>query len=222
MIEQWFTGVPSIERAVPQNADPIKGGIDGERVDSDIMGFFADWARIGSKFPATYLNATLANTYQGWYPGATITGYNFRGGPLYLYTLDGSSYFIFRTETPGEMREPSVLPAVRDFYLTISKSRVLERVPVVSLLFSPGTMLMLAFLCLTVAVSRNGSGRGFALPALLAILISGTVVLGPVMLVRYFLYLFFCVPLTLAFLARPAVFAWTPYARGAPTDHEGG
>jgi hypothetical protein len=206
-IERWWAKLDCLRAYTPQNSDPNKRGVNSQLLRRNVGAFLTDWARIGARHPAAYVNATLANTYQGWYPGAMITGYNHPGGPAYIYPPGSTSYFIFRTEDPGEAREPSLLPPVSDFYRGISKSPALNHVPVISWLFSPGALLMLLVFVLALAAPRGATGRAFFFPALLLVLMACTVFFGPVMLIRYFLSLFFTFPLVVAFLGRPAAFS---------------
>ncbi|MDR0593854.1 MAG: DUF6020 family protein, partial [Bifidobacteriaceae bacterium] len=213
-IEQWWSRLDCLRAYAPQNSDPTKRGIDNAEITARPGDFLRDWARIGLRHPGVYVNATLANTYQGWYPGAMITGYNYPGGPAYLYSIDGTSYFIFRAEPPGEMRQPSLLPAVQDFYLGLSKSPTVTRIPVVSWLFAPGAHLMALILVIALAAARASGGRAMLLPAVMLLCLTLTVFFGPVMLIRYFLALFFAFPLLAAFLARAGAFAAAPGAVG--------
>ncbi|MDR1441107.1 MAG: DUF6020 family protein [Bifidobacteriaceae bacterium] len=215
-VERWFPNLPGHPNYVPFNGDPTKGVIDGDAIEREPLRFVKDWVRLGLDHPAVYVNAALANTYQGWYPGAAITGYNYAAGPLYNYSLSGTSYFIFKTESPGEMSSSSVLAPVRNFYKGISHSYALSSVPVVSWMFSPGALIMLMVAVLALAMRRRGPGRAMFLPVLLLGLMMGTIYLGPVMLVRYFLPMFFIFPVMAAFFANPAVFAPATRVPGPP------
>lgn len=72
------------------------------------------------------------------------------------------------------------------------------------MLFSVGFQLWGLLASLFYAVHRKR--KAAFLPALFMLLLSMTVLLGPMILVRYFLILFFALPLTLSFLLQADLF----------------
>jgi hypothetical protein len=210
-IEKWWATPEGVGEGLgsyaPVNSDMIWPGLNNPRLETHTKEFWKDWLRIGLRYPAVYLDATMANTYEAWLPGAPITGYSLGVHPRGVYSTKVTSYFAFDTEYPGVMHSPSVLPPVQDFYRAISKSWTVARAPVISWLLTPGLYLWLAIFVFALAVRRGSPGRAMALPVGLLVLLSLTFFAGPVQLVRYFLHLYFAFPLLLAFLARPAAFA---------------
>jgi hypothetical protein len=205
----------------PQLADPLIMGA-GSRVEAGTKRFLKLWARVGLENPAIYADAFAANTVQGWLPGAIIDAYSgFQHAPQ--YSPRGTSYFCYDSEAPG-LTTPKGPAFIRDAYAAFSnRSRAMFRAPVLAWLWSPGTYLWLfAFgAALTLAWARRGraappagrpptgaAGASAFLPvALLALATCLPIFLGPGMLVRYFLQLFYCAPLVATFLIDPRVFA---------------
>jgi hypothetical protein len=212
-IERWWADQRHLLRYYPPNADPPKYGVNSPAIEADQSEFWRDWLAVGLNHPAVYVNATLAGTYEGWYPGAVITGYNFPGSPTPIHGPGITDYFVFYTEKPGLMHEPSALPAVRNLYEALSRSPATSRVPVLSWLMSPASMVMLLVFACGLVARRGARGAAMRLPLAMFALIVLTVYLGPVMLVRYFLYLFFAFPLLVALLARPSTFDLRPDVR---------
>lgn len=127
----------------------------------------------------TYLNAWLLTSYGYWYPDAVINVY--RGNKLFTFTYQDSSYFQFETEPPGT-RE-SKFPVLEEFYRKLSLELYQQKIPVVSMLFSPGFLFWVyAFLMFYLLwQERNGNKGGTErfLPLLLVGVLWLTAVIGP-------------------------------------------
>ncbi|MDR1188610.1 MAG: DUF6020 family protein, partial [Bifidobacteriaceae bacterium] len=195
----------------PQLADPVMVGANADRIAADTKRFVKLWAEIGLAHPAEYVDAALANTVEGWLPGAVIDAYAAPGaGPL--NPTAGTSYFCFATEQPGQAT-PKGPQFIHDLYADFSKySRTPFEIPVLAWLWSPGTYLWaFAFaLAISWSATRRGRPSAFMPVALLLLATCAPIFLGPTMLVRYFLQLFYCAPLLAAFLADPRVCGLPP------------
>lgn len=124
------------------------------------------------------------NTYQYWYPDTVIDGYV--PGGIYQAT----AYFEAYAERPSAQR--SLIPPLAEFYRKVGLEFYVQRVPVLAALFTPGFWLW-AWLLAAAYLAARGARR--QLLALLPVaLVFGTVLLGPVALVRYVLYFYFGVP----------------------------
>ena len=96
-------------------------------------------------------------------------------------------------EAPGH-RE-SKIPWLDELYRKMSLEIFQQKVPVISMLFSPGfmfwaMMFLLGFFLYVGEIRR-------IMPFMLPLLVWLTVILGPTYLVRYVLFLWFAVPLLL-------------------------
>lgn len=133
--EALFEVLPAeaLEYYTPKLSDPVKIGFDKEAFQENPGRYLGLWARIGLKAPFTYANAWLMTSYGFWYPDTVIDVYN--GVRDYV----DSSWFSFETEEPGVRN--SLLPGLEEIYRKISLEIWVQRVPVLSMLFSPG------FLC---------------------------------------------------------------------------
>ncbi len=178
----------------PKLADNIKYKFDDTVFEANVGKFFSMWLRIGLKRPDIYVNSWLMNTYGYWYPDTILDGY--RGRWIVDREYKDSSYFAFTTERPGIRN--SLLPVLEGFYEKISLEIYQQKVPVLSMLFSIGfwhwVYLFVAFYLWKLGPRKQ----------LLALLPMGivylTVLLGPIAIVRYVLYFFFCAPIVLALL----------------------
>ncbi len=219
-----FLPAQALERYRPKLSDGVKIDFQNAVYEKAPGEFWRLWFQIGCKAPASYLNAWLLTSYGFWYPDAVIDAYE--GNQVFTYTYGESSYFGYETELPGVRR--SFLPWLDGFYRKLSLELYQQRVPVVSMLFSPGFWFWVYALGLLFLL-RQGWGRtkekgshgGRDLPfdkaegeprrkslclaaAFLPLLLNWmTVLLGPACLVRYVLIWWFALPV-LGYVVREA------------------
>lgn len=184
-----------LDRYDPKLADPVKVNFLEHNFMRSPGRYMAFWFKLGLRYPDIYINSFLVNTYGYWYPDTILDGYGRDGGKY-----ENSSYFSFETEPPGERQH--LFPALEGFYEKISLEIYQQKVPVLSMLFSPGFWHWIyIFLVMYCAAAKRGR-QAFPLGVMGAVYL--TVLLGPVALVRYVLYFFFLVPVALALLLDPA------------------
>lgn len=188
--ETLFSFLPqeALERYSPKVSDNVKIAFNNTAYREDSASFWRLWLSVGLKAPASYLNAWLLTSYGFWYPDAVLDGY--QGNTVFTFTYGESSYFGYETELPGQRR--SFLPWLDRLFEKMSLELFQQRVPVVSMLFSPG-FLFWVYAAGIGFLLRKGRIRPAAafLPAGLNWL---TVLLGPMSLVRYVLILWFALP----------------------------
>lgn len=162
-------------------SDFVKVGFKGEVFEQDPGKFFRAWLNIGLKHPLTYINSFLIGTVDFWYPFAVVDGYQ----------AENSSYFDYKVSEPGT--EVVLLPWLHDIYESISHEHEAQTLPGVFLILSPGWYLLLFIVLFLYLWREKQYGKMFIL---LPILLNfGTVLLGPIALVRYVLILFFAFPI---------------------------
>ncbi len=191
MLVQRYLPEGALLKYTPKVSDGVKIQFNNEAFEEDKAGFFKLWAKWGGRHPFTYLNAWFMTSYGFWYPDTVIDVY--RGNSVFTFTYGDSSYFGYEVEEPG-VRE-SRIPWLNELYRKMSLEVFQQKIPVVSMLFSPGflfwvTAFLLGFLCYQ---GRRRSVMPFLLPALCWL----TVILGPTYLVRYVVFLWALLPLLL-------------------------
>ncbi len=179
----------ALERYTPKVSDGVKIHFNNEAFKEDKGSFLRLWLQWGMTHPFTYLNAWFMTSYGFWYPDTVIDVY--RGNSVFTYTYGDSSYFGYEVEQPGT-RE-SKIPWLDEIYRKMSLEIAQQKIPVVSMLFSPGFLFWvmafgMGFLCYQ---ERWRSVLPFVLPLLVWL----TVILGPTYLVRYVVFLWIVVPL---------------------------
>lgn len=196
--ELLFSYIPkeNLEAYRPRLSDPVKIGFQGSVYEDNSRDFWKLWADIGKKAPAVYGNSWLLTSYGFWYPDALINAYE--GNTVFTFTYEDSSYFGFETEQPGVRN--SKIPWLEEFYRQLSLEISFQKIPVLSMLFSPGFLFWVyaaGFLFL-LAMGKWREGLVW-LPVFLN---WATVLLGPCYLVRYVLIFWFALPFFLWYIWR--------------------
>ena len=177
----------------PHLGDGAKGYIDRPRAQQEGEKFLAIWAKHIPQFAHEYIEAFLMLNVGSWYPDdlshSTIypdASWNDKG---YLQTqeYDMTEQGIVCT---------SFLPGVKALYERICRRNIYQKYPVISVLFCPATPLWaLVFACCHFAAKKRSR---FILPALGALGLFASYLLGPCTLPRYALPLFCLAPVMLA------------------------
>lgn len=173
----------------PRISDLLKSKFDNEAFKENPGKYLSLWAKIGVRKPMIYLNAWLLTSYGYWYPDGVINVYG--GNATYTISYEESSYFGFETEPPG-IRD-SKFPLLEKVYRKISLELFQQKIPAVSMLFSPGFL----FWCYSFFMGYYlwKKRERIFLPLLLPFFIWITVLAGPTYLVRYALIWWFSAPL---------------------------
>ncbi len=177
----------------PKVSDGVKISFSNAAYEENSGDFWKLWGRTLIRHPFSYMNAWLMTSYGFWYPDTVIDVY--RGNTVFTYTYEDSSYFGYETEEPGVRR--SFLPALNELYRRMSLTIFQQKVPLVSMLFSPGFLFWCMMFGLGFLLNQREQGRYLevVLPFLLPLLIFLTFLLGPTYLVRYVVFWWVLVPL---------------------------
>lgn len=177
-------------------SDGVKIWFDNKTFSADPGKYMKLWLEIGLKHPFTYLNAWFMTSYGFWYPDTVIDVY--RGNSVFTFTYEDSSFFGYEVEQPG-VRE-SKIPWLDEWYRRMSLEITQQKIPVVSMLFSPGFLFwVFAF---TGGYTFYRKKYDLLLPFVLILLVWLTVILGPTYLPRYVLILWFALPCAAAVLVN--------------------
>lgn len=192
---------PILNNYNPKLADNIKVNFLEDNFFSEPEKYVSLWFETGKKHPDVYVNSFLMNTYGYWYPDTIIDGYT--GKKIVNREYGESSYFAFETERPG-ISKP-LIPFLAKFYEKISLEIYQQKAPVLSMLFSMGFWLWTYIFAMIYLLKTKNKKQAFAFLPIGIIYL--TVILGPIAIVRYVLYLYFCVPLIFGLLLNTKAFA---------------
>lgn len=184
----------------PKLSDPVKYHFQNAAYAADKSKYVGLWLKIGLKKPLSYINAWLVNSYGFWYPDTIINVYS--GNTVCTFTYQDSSYFGYEVELPG-VRD-SKIPWLDEAYRRLSLEIEQEKIPILSMLYSPGGM----FWCFAYVFSYVFYRKKYhiLIPYLLVLLIWMTVLLGPTYLPRYVLIFWFGLPLFAAVMLEEEKF----------------
>ena len=189
-LELLYQAVP-VDRLLsydPTIADSVKNFVSFDDVVAEQKGAYIKlWIGTGLRHPGKYIASFLDNTYQAWYPGTSIMRYPESGKYDYL-EIKGFDTVI---------KEPK-LPWLYDFYDRIARKYYYQKIPGVRLLFSIGAMFWIVLFTWFYGIWRKDKGIMAAL--LLILCFCATCFLGPTVLVRYYLNLFYIFPVCIALL----------------------
>lgn len=184
----------------PKLSDPVKYRFQNEAYDADKWKYAELWVKIGLKKPLSYINAWLVNSYGFWYPDTIIDVYS--GNTVFTFTYEDSSYFGYEVELPGV--RASKIPWLDEAYRRLSLELEQEKIPIVSMIYSPGCLFWcFAFVFCYVLYRKK---YHIIIPYLMVFLIWLTVLLGPTYLPRYVLIFWFGLPLFAAVMLEEEKF----------------
>ncbi len=143
------------------------------------------WLKKGFQYPQIYLDALLYNTYQAWYPGTSVT------------EAIGPRYFMI-TEWQDEYGTPR-WQGLYDFYESI-RYNAHTNFPILRLFLSTGAMFWVCIITWFYGIWKKD--KSVIATLLLVLLVCGTTFLGPVSDVRYYLILFYLMPLCLGLMVQ--------------------
>lgn len=183
-----------LEFYTPKVSDGVKIGFRNAAFAADPVKYGKLWLRTGIRHPFTYLNAWFMTSYGFWYPDTVIDVY--RGNGVFTFIYGDSSFFGYEVEQPGVRK--SMIPGLNEWYRRMSLEITQQKIPLVSMLFSPGFLFWIFVFLAGYAFYRKDYGR--LLPFAMIFLLWLTVILGPTYLPRYVLILWFALPWAVTFL----------------------
>jgi len=172
---------------VPQIADPVKWSANSSEIDENLPGLFSLWARLGFKYPLTYLEAFFTQNIPYYLPGTDM---------LYRFDLRFIQIDMF------PINFTTLNPALRPYYEDYDQNLSFLGIPGVRLLSDTAFYVWLCIAALGYALYCRQRQWMACLTFLLAIWVTN--LLGPVPLIRYMLGFFYGIPVLLAVMAAPA------------------
>lgn len=184
----------------PKLSDPVKYHFQNDAFVKNQSKYLKLWLKIGLRKPLAYINAWLANSYGFWYPDTIIDVYT--GNTVFTFTYQDSSYFGYEVELPG-VRD-SKIPWLDEAYRRLSLEIEQEKIPILSMLYSPGCLFWYFAFVFSYALYRKK--YHILVPYSMVLCIWLTVILGPTYLPRYVLIFWFGLPLFVAVMLEERKF----------------
>ncbi len=198
-------------RYLPQIVDPIKEFIDKDVLWENRDAYWKLYLSIGKKAPAAYLNAFLILNLGIWYPDEITHADVHTDDQGYVHTSD---WFYVWDEAPVSVEKHSYLPAVEKLYEMFSMGNIHQKIPVISMLFSPGFICWSMFVPAILLLYRRRFSTLLAFVPLLAYWIG--LLFAPCIYIRYIYPIIVCMPLLFALTLR----AFSTNSGGGQTEPE--
>lgn len=176
----------------PVFADPVKNYVNFDPVTADPAAYLGLWLKTGLRYPREYVMAFLENTYQAWYPGTSI-----------ITRIPDHHIYYFDVDMSLGLARYSQNETLLGFYEKISKEYYYQKLPVLRLLFSVGAMFWTALITFCYGLWCRDRSIIFSMLLILAFCLTN--LLGPVVLVRYYLMLFYGFPVFLGYLLKSRI-----------------
>lgn len=173
-----------LKQYYPLLSDPVKLDSNIGHGLPSILGFLKVWAHWLPTYFNDYTDSFLTMTLGYWLPGETFhariyDGYN---EPDTEETL-GYMYTGFMEQIDPAVQKRSLWPGAERYYQWFAHQRGHERIPLFSLLFTPGTYCWALFIALVTLLYFKR--YALCLPLALPYGVWLTLLLGPCVLVRY-------------------------------------
>ena len=178
----------ALRRYTPVLSDPVKVDFNNSAYEANKSAYISLWWRLLKEHPLSYINAWLNTSYGYYYPPVIVNAY--AGHSVYTFTYTESSYFGYEVEYPGSRK--SLIPQIDGFYRWLSLDDDIQRIPVISWLFSMGALFWTYLFCGALLLYKRAYIYLTALSLPGAVWL--TLLLGPTFLPRYTVFLWFLLP----------------------------
>lgn len=173
-----------LQNYYPLLSDPVK--LDASIGDGlpSIIGFLKVWARFLPQYFNDYVDSFLTMTLGYWFPGERFHSlvYNGYDEPDTEETL-GYLYTGFMEDINEDVHQRHLWPDAERYYQWFAHQNGHQRIPVLSLLFAPGTYCWILFFALLALVYYRRIRLALPLGMLYGVWL--TLLLGPCVIVRY-------------------------------------
>lgn len=184
--------VPQYSNYRPRLADDVKNTFNSKLLRQDPVRFIELWIGVGNKCLGTYIDAFLNLNIGYWYPDMI---YRDPGAwhPYLEYansSADDPSWIV--------LERANLFPLLAKCYNKFAYDTSYQQIPVVSLLFNPGmSVWFIVFVAVAIGYYKQWK---FIFPCWIVLGLLGTLLLGPVVLVRYAYPIMVSVPVFFALL----------------------
>ncbi len=189
--------IESNQRYLPHISDPIKSRVKKDTLLNNKQAYWQLYVSIGKKAPDSYLNAFLIMNLAIWYPDEITHSDVYTDNQGYLHT--GDWYFNYDRAVIS-VEKHSYLPWLEHLYKKISAENIHQKIPIVSMLFSPGFLCVTMFVLALLILYRRQYVLLLPFAPLFAYWLG--LLLAPCIYIRYVYPIIVCLPLFAALTLR--------------------
>lgn len=187
----YYYDLEQFEEYIEPLSDPAKGAINNDALNQDTKGYFQLWAKLGMKHPGLYIQAFLWGTIGYFYPSAEV--YNRWSGlsPWNEFAAEPHNECIKDGGETNQITQFNLLPSYYD-YLQEGCGEMFPNNPIMTLWVHPALPFYALLLSAVLIIFSKEYKK--LITWLLPGIFWGSVMLGPVMCIRYVCPLFYCIP----------------------------
>ncbi|MCB6571875.1 DUF6020 family protein [Eubacterium limosum] len=175
--------IDSIQNYVPEISDPIKNNFNTEQFKSNYCKYIKLWANLGKKNPIVYIDAFLYLSYGNWY----VDDSPFWSSYVLTENHLDKNINVFNIE------RTSKFPEYEKFLIAVSTDMPQNKIPIISVFLNQAfPFWIFLFSVMSLIYIRQ---KAMFISLLPIFTYWGTLLLGPVISVRYSLPLIVCTPL---------------------------
>lgn len=193
-----IVGPYELSRHNPYWSDFVKIYFNQEHFLNNRQVYIELYLKLLAQNPSLFIDSFLENTLFSWYPFA-INEPRYTLYDRKIQAADSSLLFITDINSPANA--DSKLPLLKEFLEKVSHSTIVYRIPVYAQMYSIGFMFWLFLYSIYLSLYRK-KWKSIVFN-LFVLLYTMTLWLGPVMFIRYFLYFWLLIPLTLHEVFHP-------------------
>lgn len=185
-VQTIYNYIPAenIVQYLPDNVDYVKEGFNSNLFKKDSLTFFKTWLSVGLKNPSIYLDAFLYNSYGYWYTDTTPYS-----GAFIFY--DGAH--LENGKNILNIKRDPIFTQYDTYLRKISYEIIQDRIPIISTVLNqafPFWVIIFIFACLFYSKKYT-----LIIPLILVLGYWGTLLLGPLISVRYAFPLIILIPI---------------------------
>ncbi len=187
--------IPDYEGYAPAVADPVKDSFNTGLFEENPGAFVKLWIQEGLKCPVVYIEAFLDTNAGFWNPFAT---YPNPGTYLPYIPYHGADLGQVGYSWDNEVliRQTPLVKAFAWFYEKMTEAGSYNKIPLLPLLYSGATAFWLVLVGIFICIRKKN--YEMAVPFFLLIGLWGTLMLSPVVVLRYSYPLLICLPVVYA------------------------
>lgn len=180
-----------LERYNPRISDYVKSyfTLKGDKASS--KEFLILWGKIGRQYPKHYLDATLMMTQGYWDPNFQFPDQYYKLPIIELWDKETGI-------SDKQIVYHSFIPELKNFFKRLFNDATYRKIPILSIFFSSSFIMWIISILLGISIYKKQKKILFGFTFIFLYL--GTLILGPVMLVRYSYPFILCWPIIFCYI----------------------
>ena len=192
-IEQidYYYDLEGLGNYIEPLSDPAKGALDSEALEKNFQGFIKLWVKLGVKYPGLYCQALMWGTIGYVYPSTDVFNRWSGLSPWNEFSAEPHNIRINAGGEDNQITQSNFLPLYYE-YLQKGANYMFPNYPLLTLWVHPSLPYFILLFALIIILHKRDYRK--LIIWIVPGVFWGTVLLGPVMCIRYVCPLFYCIP----------------------------